>query len=311
MKILVVQANPDDQTRLRLETEVREIKARLRYTPLRDASVVAEGAVRREDLQRLLLENEPNVVHFSGHGSRDGDLILEDNAGRSVPVPTRAFPPLFARLPSVQCVLLNSCYSARQAEAIAIAVQCVIGMSAAVSDSAAIAFATAFYQALGFGRSISDAFELARLEVLLLGVAEEQTPRLHLREGSNADKITFKPVRPVLKAEFVTSKNGKPKRSGVEYQLRLRLENVPETVSSVVYQFDDDSIDDQFDESRSCEFSYEIDANLYGDVPIRVVWWAGGRGHGMTVRLTDALKQYYTTPIGPPIARAIVDLEDN
>jgi hypothetical protein len=64
---------------------------------------------------------------------------------------------------TLQCVVLNACYAERQAEAISKYVPCVIGMSSAISDEAAIIFAASFYLKLyhwTMGTSINDAFEL-------------------------------------------------------------------------------------------------------------------------------------------------------
>ena len=52
---------------------------------------------------------------------------------------------------NIRCVVLNACYSEAQAQAIAEAIDCVVGMTSAVGDDAAIEFATAFYRALGYG----------------------------------------------------------------------------------------------------------------------------------------------------------------
>ena len=62
---------------------------------------------------------------------------------------------------SVQCVLLNACYSETQARAIGEHIPYVIGMQRSIGDEAAIAFSATFYQALGSGLSIVDAYELA------------------------------------------------------------------------------------------------------------------------------------------------------
>ena len=51
-------------------------------------------------------------------------------------------------------------------------------MSDAIGDRAAISFATAFYQALGYGRDVKTAFELGRAQIDLEGIPEEKTPQL-------------------------------------------------------------------------------------------------------------------------------------
>ena len=59
-------------------------------------------------------------------------------------VSTEALAGLFALFASsVECVVLNACYSAVQAEAIAEHIPHVIGMSQAISDQAAMEFAVA------------------------------------------------------------------------------------------------------------------------------------------------------------------------
>ena len=53
-------------------------------------------------------------------------------------------------------MVLNACYSETQARAIAEHIDAVVGMTTAVGDQAAINFAAAFYQALGFGRTVKN-----------------------------------------------------------------------------------------------------------------------------------------------------------
>src|SRR4051794_2973475 len=91
IRILFLAANPKDTIALRLGEEVREIKERLRLADLRDEFVLEqEHAVRVTDLQAHLLHHRPHVVHFSGHGSRTGRIILEDATGRGDEAPADA-----------------------------------------------------------------------------------------------------------------------------------------------------------------------------------------------------------------------------
>ena len=75
----------------------------------------------------------------------------------------------------INCIFLNACYSEPQAEAISNNVECVIGMSFAVTDVAAREFAAHFYQALGFGKSIQDAFDLGVVQLKLQNISDENT----------------------------------------------------------------------------------------------------------------------------------------
>ena len=56
-------------------------------------------------------------------------------------------------------------------------------MNQAIGDKAAIDFAIGFYQALGGGRSIEDAYNLGRVQIRLQGIPEHLTPIL-IKEGS-------------------------------------------------------------------------------------------------------------------------------
>ena len=97
----------------------------------------------------MLLRHQPHIVHFSGHGSSLGEIFLEDDAGLSQPVSPRALSTTFGLLKdNIRCVVLNACFSRIQAEAIAQHIECVVGMSQAIGDRAAISFAAAFYQAV-------------------------------------------------------------------------------------------------------------------------------------------------------------------
>ena len=160
--ILFLAVNPDDSARLRLDAEFRDIGESLRRAELRDRfELKSRGALRADDLRRALLEEQPCVVHFSGHGEGESGLLLEDADGAGQTLDTAALAELFGLVqPGIRCVLLNACYSEVQARAVARHVDYVIGMAAAVADAAARKFALAFYDALGAGRDYEQAYRL-------------------------------------------------------------------------------------------------------------------------------------------------------
>lgn len=180
IKILFLTANPSDTTRLRLDEESRSIDQALRQAQYRDNFEIKQHwAVRASDLQGLMLRHKPHIVHFSGHGSEASEIIIEDNSGNSHPLSVRALSQLFSVLKdNIRCVILNACYSKQQAQAISEHIDCVIGMSKAIGDSAAISFATAFYQALGYGKDVKTAFNLGCVQIDLENLNEQDTPKL-------------------------------------------------------------------------------------------------------------------------------------
>jgi hypothetical protein len=192
IKILFLTANPTDSSRLRLDEESRTIDLALRQAEFRDRFEIQQHwAVRVSELQSYLLRHKPDIVHFSGHGSRLGQIILEDNLGNSQPVSERALSTLFSVLKdNIRCVLLNACYSERQARAIVQHIDCVVGMSSAIGDKSAISFAAAFYQALGYGRDVKTAFELGCVQIDLESLDEQSVPKL-LAIKTNPAEIVF------------------------------------------------------------------------------------------------------------------------
>lgn len=193
--ILFLAANPLDTDPLRLDEEIRAIDEALRKAEFRDRfDIEQHWAVRVKDLQAHLLRHKPQIVHFSGHGSTSSEIVLEDSSGIGQPVSGRALSTLFGLLKDeIRCVVLNTCYSERQAKAIAKHIDCVIGMSESIGDSTAISFAAAFYQALGFGKDIETAFRLGCAQVDLEGIDEHDAPQL-LCTKVNPKEITFVPM---------------------------------------------------------------------------------------------------------------------
>jgi hypothetical protein len=103
--------------------------------------------------------------------------------GSTHPIQPDALAALFGQFANqVNCVVLNACYSLIEANAIAQHIDYVIGMNQAIGDKAAIAFAVGFYQALGAGRRIEEAYELGRVQIMLQGIPEHLAPVL-IRKG--------------------------------------------------------------------------------------------------------------------------------
>lgn len=184
-KILLLSANPKNTDKLRLDEEVREIQTALRQAKNRaQFEIVTELALRVDDLHRVLLEQEPAIVHFSGHGAGNHGLALENNSGQMQLVSTESLARLFGLFQDkIECVLLNACYSEAQALAIHQHIDYVIGMNQTIGDKAAIKFAVGFYNALGAGRYYKDCFEFGCTSVDLQGIPESQTPILKARPG--------------------------------------------------------------------------------------------------------------------------------
>jgi len=224
--ILFLTANPPGTSELQTGEEFEQIRAALRTARHRDRfrlDIVHNLASR--DLQRHLLDQGPDIVHFSAHGRRTGELLLHTTsrhltvAADPTPPPieesqraspfARAFPQLFAlAADSVRCVVLNACHSHEQAREVAQHVDFVVGMTREIDDRAALHFSHGFYQGLANGRSIRDAFELGRNQIGLNDLPDRQTPRLFHHPAADPEAILLEEIGQPLDAVRQALENG-------------------------------------------------------------------------------------------------------
>ena len=193
--VLFLAAIPRDLPQIGPDVEIRRIQRELRGTEYRDSlALESRWAVRPSDLLQALNETQPNIVHFSGHGSENG-IALHNPDGSTKLVPSELIASTLATVSeSLQLVVFNSCFSESQAKAVTDHVPIAVGMSAPIGDLAAEIFAGQFYSSLGFGRSVKKAFDQAIQQLRLEGVREAHIPQLIARGGVDPDEIIL--VRP-------------------------------------------------------------------------------------------------------------------
>jgi len=76
-------------------------------------------------------------------------------------------------------VVLNACYSQSQANAINKHIPYVIGMNESIKDQVAIEFAIGFYDAIGAGKSITDAYRFGCNAIQLHNIPKNVLPILN------------------------------------------------------------------------------------------------------------------------------------
>jgi hypothetical protein len=171
MRILFLAANPSQTSSLDLEEDLRSLEQELRGVKFRDAiTLMARHAVRPDDLIRHVRAYKPNVIHFSGHGSKAGIILRDDTGGYQAVEGANLKRFLEGR--GVDLVVLNACYSQGQADTIYGAVKTVVGTTDAVGDEAARRFTVAFYRAIGDGLSVGEAFRDGGDAVALHGLID-------------------------------------------------------------------------------------------------------------------------------------------
>ncbi len=177
--ILLLAANPKNTNPLRLQEEERDIKERLRLAGYGTEPIKSAVAVRPRDIQQSILDFDPQIIHFSGHGGDEAGLVFEDIDGNPKLISSEALADLFSLFSDrLECVVLNACYSETQALAISQHINYVIGMDRKIGDRAAIEFAVGFYTALGANKPYDFAFKLGCNAIRLAGIDEAHTPKL-------------------------------------------------------------------------------------------------------------------------------------
>jgi hypothetical protein len=177
-KILILAANPRNLDESHLDEEVQKIRAGLDQPARDEFEIISEWVACTAELEQLLFDLKPQIVHFLGHGAGCHGLALENETGQVECAETLA--RLFGVFGSVECVLLNVCDSGVQATAIHQHVDYVVAMNQAIGDRAAIEFAVRFYDALRARGSYADAFESSCGEVLE-GIPQSAMPILKVR----------------------------------------------------------------------------------------------------------------------------------
>jgi hypothetical protein len=181
--VLFLAANPVATQALQLGEECRAIEDKIRRAKFRDQiRFHSRWAARPDDLLQALNEDSPLVLHFSGHGAGDQGLCFQSEDGRALRVGTDVLAQIMrAAGASVTVVVLNACYSEVQEKVLVAHVPCVIGMSDAIGDEAAIVYAGSFYRALASGVSVANAHEqgIVSLELSPGTTSERRTKTGH------------------------------------------------------------------------------------------------------------------------------------
>lgn len=190
-RILFLAANPLGTGQLALDVEAREITDVLSSSQAREQlEMHTKWVATADELLRALTEVSPVAVHFSGHGASDGLYLLGDD-GLPRLVSSKALAMLIrAGSSDLRLVVLQACYSEGQAAALSDVVDCVVGVTAAISDEAAVRFLAVFYESLASGRSVADACELGQALISARwGEHTGATIRLWQRKGVRADSV--------------------------------------------------------------------------------------------------------------------------
>jgi RNA polymerase sigma factor (sigma-70 family) len=179
---------------LQLGEECRAIEDKTRGARFRDQlRFRSRWAARPDDLLQALHEDDPTVLHFSGHGAGAQGLCFLADDGSAFCVSSDSLAQVIrAAGDSIKLIVLNACYTKVQAEALVTHVPCVIGMPDTIGDKAAIVYAAALYRALAFGESVARAHQWG------LAALSTHSTRGQIRDIELAETALHTPVPVVL-----------------------------------------------------------------------------------------------------------------
>lgn len=194
--VLFLAANPKDTKQLSLDEEARSIQEKIRLSEYRESvHFESRWATRASDILQAINETNPTVVHFSGHGSRSGELVLLNPDGSQTTVTKEAITTTMATASSkIRLVVFNNCFSEAQAQNVVKYIEAAIGMSDSIRDDTACTFAAQLYSSIGFGHSLQTSFDQALAELQLEGIPGEDIPKLYARDDVNLNELIL--VRP-------------------------------------------------------------------------------------------------------------------
>jgi phosphoserine phosphatase len=225
--VLIIEVNHKDTARIPIDEEIREIENKIKDTKYHNlVRLIEKHATRTTDLPRILSENRPIIVYFSGHGDMSGIIII-DNEGNPKTVNPEAIKDLLDNFKDcIKLVFLNACYSESSAKAITEVIDYAIGMNKEIGSKDAAIFASQFFGQLFSGCSVQKAFDLAKITLRLEDSHDTNTPVLFVRAGVNASEPfpippneDIDPGRQTTPTGVVVPNGGTMPKSGAKYQV--------------------------------------------------------------------------------------------
>ena len=161
-KIFAALSEPGTKS-LFLGREMRAIKHGLQKSNMSGRFEVNPSfATTVEDFMDEFDEVRPHIVHFAGHGNRNG-IYLEDEKNKPYLLKNNALKGIFGLYKeTVSCVVFNSCFSEVQGEVIKDFIPYVIGTTTEVTNESSRTFSSSFYSAIGRGNTIPFSFDYAK-----------------------------------------------------------------------------------------------------------------------------------------------------
>ncbi|MCH9741393.1 MAG: CHAT domain-containing protein [Epsilonproteobacteria bacterium] len=187
LKILFLLSAPHQD--LSLDEGYRTIERAIQRNSSKDTlQLIPKLSTRIEDLVEALNQEQPDIIHFSGHGNSKGELIFTGDDVDNNAISSKVLANLFkVTSNNVKLIFLDACHSNVQAETLNSEIDYVIGMSGFISEEVATTFASNFYASFASKRTVKEAFEQAKIIVEIKHPHEKKVPQLLVRNKKVQD----------------------------------------------------------------------------------------------------------------------------
>ncbi len=203
-RVLGVDPDTDElrETRIRVDKEIRDVREQVKRALYREyIDISLWPAAMPEDLLNSLNDEQPHVVHFSGHGGGQ-TLEFDDGAIDDPQAADVTFEQLAAVLAATdqppRVLVLNACDTLQGAEVLLDAVPVIIATRSSISDIAANLFAVRFYAAIAAGQSVQSAIGQARAMIGMLPGENGDIVQPLVRDGVDLAELVL--VKPPMNA---------------------------------------------------------------------------------------------------------------
>lgn len=188
IRILFTGVGPKEDTKIPSNLKMRDSFATFQKGDYRHwYELISKTALTAVELQEALLRYLPHIVHFFGHRNQSEAMRFEESPTEDAFINENALAQLFRIIRDhVQIVIFDACYSRAHAEKLTETIDYVVHISESVSDKPSKTFFESFYRAIAYGRSVEEAFSLARNALDLSFINLSTVPALFVRNGTSA-----------------------------------------------------------------------------------------------------------------------------
>lgn len=187
-KILLFWSSPTDRDNLRLVEEENLIADFINKTDSDEFEFNSRGGAKVADFWDMVMKQEPKLVHISGHGTENNEVCFEDNEGYEEKIDIHNIIDYLNDFESLECLILNACYSSKNIDEDRIKFNYLIGMNKEIPNDTAHLFSNSFYSALLKNKGVRNAFKLALGRIKLSHREESKIPKLFEKVKVKLDK---------------------------------------------------------------------------------------------------------------------------